>query len=387
MGDVAGVNGADNIVGTEDADLLQGFGGDDTLSGLGGNDLLEGGDGNDSLDGGAGWIAPSILTPQARSRLISRPARRAGAGVGSDTLQSVETIRGSDFADSYVATGFGAGSANAGSIGTFNQFEGMGGNDIITGSDTRLSYPSSTGAVTVDLMAGTAIGDASVGTDTFTGVRGVHASAFDDTLSGSNTTSMVEQFIGGRGNDFIDGRGGLDMAVYFTATDNNVTGGVTINMAAGTVTGDISVGTDTLRSVEFVRGSSFADTYNATNFGAAGFLNPAVNNVGSNGTFNEIEGMGGNDTITGNGNTRIAFYNATGGVTVDLAAGTAAGDSSVGSDTITGGVSAIAGSQFVDTLFGGDSAPTRACSTAVPATTPSTAAAASTRRSTTTMGR
>ena len=28
--------------------------------------------------------------------------------------------------------------------------------------------------------------------------------------------------------------------------------------------------------------------------------------------------MGGNDTITGNGNTQIAFYNATGGVTVDI---------------------------------------------------------------------
>ena len=27
--------------------------------------------------------------------------------------------------------------------------------------------------------------------------------------------------------------------------------------------------------------------------------------------FNEFEGMGGNDTITGNGNTRIAFFNAT----------------------------------------------------------------------------
>ena len=27
--------------------------------------------------------------------------------------------------------------------------------------------------------------------------------------------------------------------------------------------------------------------------------------------FNEFEGFGGNDTITGNGNTRIAYINAT----------------------------------------------------------------------------
>jgi len=35
--------------------------------------------------------------------------------------------------------------------------------------------------------------------------------------------------------------------------------------------------------------------------------------------------MGGNDVITGNGNTRIAFYNAFDGVTVDLNAGTSHG--------------------------------------------------------------
>ena len=155
-------------------------------------------------------------------------------------------------------------------------------------------------------------------------------------------------------------------------------------MAAGTVTGDASVGTDTLRSIEFVRGSNFADTYDATGFGRSGALN-----VGSNGTFNEFEGVGGNDTITGNGNTRIAFYNATGGVTVDLAAGTATGDGSVGSDTITGGVNSIAGSQFADTFFGSNNAARhrRSSSRAAPATTSSTAAAASTRRSTATTSR
>ena len=41
-------------------------------------------------------------------------------------------------------------------------------------------------------------------------------------------------------------------------------------MAAGTIVGDASVGTDTLRAIEAVRGTSFADTYNATGFGAPG---------------------------------------------------------------------------------------------------------------------
>ena len=122
--------------------------------------------------------------------------------------------------------------------------------------------------------------------------------------------------------------------------------GITVNMAAGTVMGDASIGTDTLRSIESVRGTNFADTYDATGFGQAGALN-----IGSIGTFNDFEGLGGNDTITGNGNTRITYLNATGGVTVDIAAGTATGDASVGTDTFTG-VSQVRGSQFADTLFG-----------------------------------
>ena len=49
----------------------------------------------------------------------------------------------------------------------------------------------------------------------------------------------------------------------------------------------------------------------STNAGDAG-----VNGAGA--AFNEFEGAGGNDKITGNGNTRIAYYDATEGVTVIL---------------------------------------------------------------------
>ncbi len=121
-------------------------------------------------------------------------------------------------------------------------------------------------------------------------------------------------------------------ACFFT------TGGVTVNMAAGTATGDASIGTDTLRSIEGVQGTNFADHYDATGYGAAGALN-----VGNNGNFNQFEGLGGDDTVTGNGNTRVIYANAAAAVTVDLslgtAHGTAAGDAAaIGTDTITGGV-------------------------------------------------
>ena len=52
-------------------------------------------------------------------------------------------------------------------------------------------------------------------------------------------------------------------------------------------------------------------TATSTNAGSAG-----VN--GSGAAFNEFEGGGGNDQVTGNGNTRVAFYHATAGVVVSL---------------------------------------------------------------------
>ena len=200
----------------------------------------------------------------------------------------------------------------------------------------------------------------------------VRGSQFDDTLLGSNNFSGPEVFEGRAGNDFIDGRGGFDRAVYEFRIGSNVTAGITVNMAAGTVVGDSSIGTDTLRSIEAVRGTHFADTYNAvgfttssTNAGSAGAL--------SNGTaFNEFEGLGGDDSITGNGDTRISYLNADAGVTVDLnlptagkagstgvAHGTAAGDlAGIGQDTIFGGVISIVGSAFGDQLFGSNNGST-----------------------------
>jgi len=208
-------------------------------------------------------------------------------------------------------------------------------------------YQNATALVTVDLAAGTADGDASVGHDTFSGVNSATGSAFGDTLSGAATS---DSFVGLGGNDLIDGRGGFDTAIY----NINTTGGVNINMTSGVVTGDGSVGTDTLRSIEGVQGSNFDDTYVATGYGGGGALN-----IGNNGTFNAFQGNAGNDTITGNGNTEIQYSNSTGSVNVNLTTGIATGDGSVGTDTITvGTVFRVLGSNFGDTITGTSGADT-----------------------------
>jgi len=51
---------------------------------------------------------------------------------------------------------------------------------------------------------------------------------------GNNAPLTGENFVGGVGNDFIDGRGGFDRAVY--SIDAAVAAGISVNLAAGIVT-------------------------------------------------------------------------------------------------------------------------------------------------------
>ena len=115
------------------------------------------------------------------------------------------------------------GAVNVGSLGTFNDFAGAGGNDTIIGNgNTRLNYSLAAGSVTADLetssigttnsvtVAGTATATGE-GTDRFTGVNAVQGSVFADTLLGS---SFSNTFTGLGGDDYIDGRGGFDTAGY-----------------------------------------------------------------------------------------------------------------------------------------------------------------------------
>ncbi|MCK1698913.1 VCBS domain-containing protein [Bradyrhizobium sp. 144] len=340
-------NGFAGVVGSAGADTLLGSananGTVEVFEGRGGNDLINGRGGFDRADYALDQATTSGVTVDMASGVLT-----GDASVGTDTLRSIESVRGTNFADSYTATGFGGGSTNAGSNGTFNEFVGMGGDDSIVGNGaTRVSYINATGGVVVDLQTGavagtgTADGDASTGHDTFSGVNAVQGSMFGDTLRGSNSTATTETFYGGGGNDTIDGRGGFDLATY-----NNIyfsTGAITVNMGAGTVTGDASVGNDTLRSIEAIQGTNFNDAYDASTFGTAGALN-----IGNNASFNQFEGLGGNDTVTGNGNTRMIYSSAAAGVIIHLAAGTASGDVSVGTDSFTG-VNSATGSQSADT--------------------------------------
>ena len=211
-----------------------------------------------------------------------------------------------------------------------------------------LSVNLATGAITGGVAAG-------VGTDTFSGVNAVRGTNFADSLTGGQAafdTAGMETFYGQGGDDVINGAGGFDRARY-DLPDGVENVGITVNLAAGTVTGDVTLaGTDTLQSIEAIVGTQLEDIFNATGFGAAS------TNAGSLGTLNEFEGLAGNDLVIGNGNTRLVFDNATAGVHVDLLLTTNAitGNASVGTDSIhgVGEVNRIRGSAFADTILGND---------------------------------
>ena len=140
-----------------------------------------------------------------------------------------------------------------------------------TGSGTKMSYLNATAAVTVDIAAGTADRQTTRSEhDTFSGVSYSSAARqFNDTLLGSNndrSASRCSKASGG--DDFINGRGGFDRAMY-GLRQRRSRDGRHRRQPCGRErsTGDDSIGSDTLRSVEAIRATHFADRFDATGFG------------------------------------------------------------------------------------------------------------------------
>jgi hypothetical protein len=175
----------------------------------------------------------------------------------------------------------------------FEQFEGGLGDDTIDGgaidpvtqqNSNRANYSTATGAVTVNLAAGTATG---AGNDTLININHVRGSNFavrrTDRLQQQPDT---KQFEGRGGNDTIDGAGGVDMVRYDSATEASTSTWSPILASDGLG------GTDTLSNIEGIRGSNFNDILTGGN---------AANGSGTTDGFEFFMGQGGNDTIDGGG--------------------------------------------------------------------------------------
>lgn len=216
----------ENAIGSSQNDTITGDGNNNVLTGGNGLDTLHGGDGADTLNGSNGddTIISGLgadanngggglhdLVDYTDSNLGVVIDLRAG-GVGNsghaqgDTWSGVEDVTGSTFGDSI----FGSTAANIllGGLGNDTLY-GSAGADVMNGggsTDDFADYYLSSGAVFINLLAGTASGGHAQG-DTLFGIENLTGSDFNDTLTGNNLVNFI---FGGVGNDTLNGNGNGD---------------------------------------------------------------------------------------------------------------------------------------------------------------------------------
>lgn len=221
----------------------------------------------------------------------------------------------------------------------------------------RYGYASQ--GVNVDLNTG--VGNAGAGdVDQLFNFEGIRGSNYSDTLTGGNpANNALEFFRGMGGNDTIDGGAGYDRVEYVDSVQGVVVtlggsaagsakdGQAILNgqiVAAGTP--GATIGTDTLRNIEAVRGSDFNDTLTGSNIGVE----------------EAFEGRKGNDVIDGRGGPDRADYHlATSGVIVKLGLSGAAGTAADGygtTDTLRSIENVLGSRDFADRITGNERANT-----------------------------
>jgi Ca2+-binding RTX toxin-like protein len=340
---IVGTNGADVLVGTARKDVIVGRGGADTIRGKDRADLVCGGGGDDVVKGGDG--IDLIFGNGGDDRLIGGPG---------------------DF--NQIAPGPGDDFVNGGPAFEF------GGDEVI--------YLGSANGVVVDLGAGTATGE---GNDEIVNVEWLIGSEHDDVLTGTNLEYDVifgaggndeinglggdDGIGGGAGDDQIDGGDGVDilgdalLASIYSIVVPQVDGPLTVDLEAGTLTGN---GTDALTSIESSQGSPGDDVM----VGDGGdnefiLLNEGSDTVDAGGGNDLVDGGEGADDLDGGAGTDLSGHlDSSAGMTIDLGAGTTTEGDTLSNfedvlgtffdDSITGdaGPNTIEGGDGADELFG-----------------------------------
>ena len=264
MATTSGTDNDDILVGTSGVDTINGGAGNDIIDGGAGDDWLYGGLGNDTLDGGDGFDRIDFRDSLSAVVVDFGTGTATGQDIGTDTLQNIERVIGSDFDDSLTGSNTAAASYN------WEEFTGGLGNDTIDGGggNDEVWYGRSNASVHVDLSTGIVTGGE--GTDQLTSIEWVNGSNFSDTLLGSeNDEGFAPDAIGNIGAgvnfkvggvDIIDGKGGIDTVYYDNTKDDGgfTPTGIEADLALGTVI-DPAGKTDQLTSIENIIGSPYDD--------------------------------------------------------------------------------------------------------------------------------
>jgi len=368
------VSGFENVTGSAYNDVLTGDGGNNILSGGDGDDILVGGAGNDTLGGGNGVDSVSFAGATSAVNVnFATSTITGGAGIGSDTLSSIEGAVGTNFNDSLTGN---AGANNLSGSGGNDTIDGGAGDDMIEGgigNDTlaggngvdTLTYASATARVVVNLSTVAGQSTVGAGTDTVSGFENLIGTAFNDTLSGTATANVIagglgldlinglggnDTLLGGDGNDTLQGgdgddsidggAGATDIASYAAAATE-----VTVSLLAVGAQATGGAGNDTLTGIEGLLGSAFDDT----------LTGDANANSLSGGTGNDtISGDLGNDFIDGGSGLDTLDYSLVGaGITLNLISQSAQNTGGAGSDTVRG-IENVIGTAFNDVITGNE---------------------------------
>jgi hypothetical protein len=181
-------SGNDTLIGNDVANILTSGGGNDTLRGGGGDDWLVPGWGNNSLDGASGTDTVDYIegmTAGGISINLGLGTATNNGGAGSDTLTSVENVRGTTYNDVIVGSNVS------------NVLEGHHGNDTISGGsgdDTLIGDTDGTPMIAYnDVLDGGAGSDkltGNLGSDIMTGGSG--SDSFIDTAAGLNGDTITD---------------------------------------------------------------------------------------------------------------------------------------------------------------------------------------------------
>ena len=194
-----GTEGDDVIVGSEGPDVVRAGGGKDVVCGLGGGDELYGGAGDDRLFGGL----------SGRDENGSYLADLVVPGAGDDTID----------------------------VGLDPEALTQGPEDNGPGFDS-ISWEDSPAGVTVDLVAGTAVGE---GSDTIVlhPAIGVVGSGRSDTVTGSDRDEVIDT---GPGDDVVTAAGGDDSVSTRSGDDRVDSGDGDDYVALGNGADDVDTG-------------------------------------------------------------------------------------------------------------------------------------------------
>ncbi|PWS34544.1 hypothetical protein DFH01_23665 [Falsiroseomonas bella] len=324
----------ERATGTFFSDSFLGDSKSNRFNGRGGNDTLNGGPGGDVAEyfNASAGVVVNLTTGTASD----------GEG-GTDSLISMNSASGSNFADTLTGRVDGERSVSLLSGGT--------GDDLIMAPVTAAELQAAgafvgvwlfpTAAATVDLELGT-VSAPGQGTDVLVNINAALVfGAFGHSVFG---TALDNWFETGEGADTIDGRGGFDTVEL---AEDLATGrtGVTVSLATGIAT-DSWGSVDRLISIEGIRGFYGADSL----VGSSGddWFGPAAG-------ADTVDGGAGIDTLIYDYGVLITIGRGAQtavaqGVQIDLQAGTAI-DPAGFTDLVIGFENAIGGSP-ADTILG-----------------------------------